>query len=80
MYNISVEKEMETFLNNLVWLKNHYNFTKEKMAEMLEISVEIWEEVEIRRIATNLTGNIFYKIKDNFDIYPSDIIYKKFEE
>lgn len=80
MCNISVEKEMKTFLHNLVWLKNHYNLSKEKMAEMLEISVEIWEEVEVGRIPTNLTGEIFYKIKDNFDINPSDIIYKKFEE
>lgn len=78
MNNISVEKEMKNFLHNLLWLKNHYNFSKEKMAEILGISVEIWEEVELEKIPTNLTGDVFYKIKENFDINPSDMIYKKF--
>lgn len=78
MNNISVEKEMKNFLHNLLWLKNHYNFSKEKMAEILGISVEIWEEVELEKIPTSLTGDVFYKIKENFDINPSDMIYKKF--
>lgn len=65
---------MKTFLHNLVWLKNHYNFSKEKMAEMLEISVEIWEEVEMGKLSTKLTGDVFCKIKENFDINPSDMI------
>lgn len=80
MNNISVEKEMKFFLHNLLWLKNHYNFSKEKMAEILGISVKLWEEVELEKIPTSLTGDVFYKIKEFFDINPSDLINKRFEE
>ncbi|MBE6804746.1 MAG: helix-turn-helix transcriptional regulator [Ruminococcaceae bacterium] len=80
MSNISVEKEMKTFLCNLAWLKKHYNLSDEEIAEKLGINVEIWQEVESRKIPTNLTVDIFYKIKDNFNISPADMIYKDFTE
>lgn len=80
MFDISVEKELNTFLKNLVWLKNYHNLSNEKMAEILEISIEIWDEVEIEKIPTSLTVDIFYRIKDYFDISPTDIIYKSSTE
>lgn len=80
MSDISIKKEMKNFLHNLLWLKNHYSFSKEKMAEILGISVEVWEEVELEKTPTKLTGDVFYKIKAFFDINPSDLINKKFEE
>lgn len=30
MNEFSVEEEMRTFIHNLVWLKNHNGFSKEK--------------------------------------------------
>ena len=80
MCDISTEKEMKIFLCNLVWLKEHYNLSNEKMAEMLGINVEIWKQVESGKIPTNLTVEVFYKIKENFNISPTDIIYKKLSE
>lgn len=80
MNNISIEKEMKTFLHNLLWLKNNYNYSKENMAEILGISVEIWEEVELKKIPANLTGDVFYKIKENFDINPLVLITEKLGE
>lgn len=80
MNEISVEEEIKNFLHNLVWLKNHYGFSKEKMAEILEISIEIWEEVEKGKIPTSLTGEVLYIIKENFDIHPSDMIYKNLSD
>lgn len=80
MNDISIEKEMRNFLHNLLWLKDRYEFSEEKMAEILGISVELWEEVELEKIPTSLRGDVFYKIKEFFDINPSDLINKKFEE
>lgn len=80
MNEFSVEEEMRTFIHNLVWLKNHNGFSKEKMAEILEISIEIWEKVENEKIPTSLTGEVFYIIKEYFDINPSDMIYKNLSD
>lgn len=80
MFEISVEKEVKTFLKNLVWLKNYHNLSNEKMAEILEISIEMWDEVEIEKIPTSLTVDVFYRIKEYFDVNPTDMIYKSFTE
>ena len=77
MQEISVENEMRVFLHNLLWLKNHYGYTKQEIAKMLEISEDIWEEVENMKNPTRITPEVFYKIKEHFDINPSDMIYRK---
>lgn len=79
MQDFSIEKEIRIFLHNLVWLKQHYGYTKQEMAEILDISEELWEEVEKIKIPTRLTGEVFYRIKEHFDITPSDMLYKEFE-
>ncbi|MBR5247240.1 MAG: hypothetical protein IKV25_07720 [Clostridia bacterium] len=73
----SYDKEIETMLHNLIWLKRDNNFSKEEIANLLEINVADWEQIEKSVLPKNLTVNVFYIILENFGIHPSDLIYKE---
>ena len=73
----SYDKEIETMLHNLIWLKKDNNFSKKDIAKLLEINVADWEQIEQSVLPKNLKVNIFYIILENFGIHPSDLMYKE---
>ena len=62
------------FSHNMKWLRNHYKYSKERMAETLDITVEMIDEIENGSIPDSLTVQIFFKIHKHFSIKPKDIV------
>ena len=79
MEKISIKKEVKSLLHNLVWLRNHYNLSKEDMARILRIDMEMWENIECGKLPRGLSVEVFYIIKEQFHINPSDLLYKMFD-
>lgn len=63
----------QNFVYNIVWLRKHHNFSEERMAEIMEIDVELLREVEQGDGADILSVDVVYKIYEYFDIAPNKL-------
>ena len=54
----------QNFVQNIVWLRKHHNVSEERMAEIMEIDVELLKEVEQGNGADILSVDVVYKIYD----------------
>lgn len=59
------------FVNNIVWLREYHNLSEERMAEILEIDVQLLKKVEKGNSADALSVDVVYKIYEFFDIAPN---------
>ena len=58
------------FVNNIIWLRKHHKFSKEKMAEILGINVEMLNRIENGEIPEELSVEIIFKISSHFSLNP----------
>lgn len=70
----SIEKEYEIFLQNIAWLRNNYEFSKEKMAKIMSISVDMLDQIEQGILPDDLTVESILKIGKYFKIKPKDLL------
>lgn len=70
----------ETFMDNLIFLRIHNHFSKEKMASLLGISVYTLNRLERHEIPPRLKINIFLHIHKHFGVLPSVILTQKLTE
>ncbi len=75
-----LEKEYKVLLDNIVWLRKHYEFSKERMADIMGISVEMLNEIESGRMPEELTVEAILNIQDFFRIEPQDLLGKKLKQ
>lgn len=64
----------QIFVHNVKWLRQHFEFSQESMAEMLNISTEKLKEVEKGEMPEELTSEVFVRIHNFFGIEAKDII------
>lgn len=76
----SIEKEYEIFLHNVVWIRNHYEFSKEKMAKIINITVDMLNQIEQGILPDDLTVEAILKIGKYFRIKPVDLLSVKLYE
>lgn len=62
------------FVHNVKWLRKHFEFSEKRMAEILNISVEMLKEVEKGEIPEELTAEVFVKIHNFFGFEAKDIV------
>lgn len=62
------------FSHNMKWLRNHHKYSKERMAETLDITVEMVDEIENGYIPDLLNVQVFFKIHKAFSIKPKDMV------
>ena len=62
--------ELQIFLHNIVWLRNHYGISKKKMASMLGIGVQSLTKIEHGELPPRLRANIFLAVEQEFSIPP----------
>ncbi len=67
----------QIFVYNIVWLRKHYEFSEEKMAEIMEISVDLLKQIELGQGADELSVEVIYKIYDFFGVFPNILMGKK---
>lgn len=70
----------QIFVYNIVWLRKHYEFSEEKMAEIMEISVDLLKQIELGQGADELSVEVIYKIYDFFGVFPNILMGKKLGE
>lgn len=70
----------QIFVYNIVWLRKHYKFSEEKMAEIMEISVDLLKQIELGQGADELSVKVIYKIYDFFGVFPNILMGKKLGE
>lgn len=68
------EKCWENFVHNVKWLRNHYEFSEEKMAEIMGISIELLRELEKGNKADVLSVEVVYKIHNFFGVLPNVLL------
>ena len=69
----------QNFVHNIVWLRKSNNFSEEKMAEILGISVEMLKQTELGNGADILCADVFYEIYDFFGIRPNAMLCSRFD-
>ena len=72
-----LEKEYKILLDNIVWLRKHYEFSKERMAEIMGISIEMINEIENGKLPDDLTVEAVLNMYRFFGIEPQDLLGKK---
>lgn len=70
----------QIFVYNIVWLRKHYEFSEEKMAEIMEISVDFLKQVELGQGADELSVEVVYKIHNFFGVLPNVLMGKRLGE
>lgn len=70
----------QIFVYNIVWLRKHYEFSEEKMAEIMEISVDLLKQIELGQGADELSVEVVYKIYNFFGVRPNILMGKKLGE
>lgn len=70
----------QIFVYNIVWLRKHYELSEEKMAEIMEISVDLLKQIELGQGADELSVEVIYKIYDFFGVFPNILMGKKLGE
>lgn len=72
-----LEKEYEILLGNIVWLRKHYEFSKERMAEIMGVTVDMLNEIEKGQMPEDLTVEAVLNMQDFFRIEPQDLLGKR---
>lgn len=67
------DKSWKIFVKNLVWLRGHYGFSKEKMAEISGISVELLNKMENGEMSAEVTAEIFIRLGNFFCVEPMEL-------
>lgn len=65
-------REMEIFLKNVMWLREHYGISKKHMAELLGIGIASLNKIENGEMPKRLGVEIVFKIYDVFKILPKN--------
>lgn len=74
MKSYAEHKSWQNFAYNVKWLRLHYEFSKEKMAETLGITVEMLEEIENNEIPIDLTVEAILNMSKFFLVEPQDLM------
>ena len=74
MKSYTEHKSWQNFAHNVKWLRSHYEFSKEKMAKILGISVDMLKEIENNEIPIDLTVEVIPNISKFFLVEPQDLM------
>lgn len=68
----------QNFVHNVMWLRNHYDFSEEKMAEIMGIDVEAYRDIEKGICDEDLSVEVFCKIYNFFHVRCDEFFSKRF--
>lgn len=69
-------KTVKILSHNIAWLRTHYEFSKERMAQILDISIESLNKIENGEIDDDLTVETFLNAANFFCIETKDLFGK----
>ncbi len=62
LLNKEYKREEENFLYNVLWLRKHYGFSKNKMAKILEIGIGSLNKIESGEMPPRLSAKTIINI------------------
>ena len=65
---------IDTFLQNVTWLRKHYGLSQKEMAKKLEIGVGTLRKIEKGELPSGLRIDVLYCIRKEFGIPMADMI------
>jgi transcriptional regulator with XRE-family HTH domain len=71
------DKEIKTFLKNIIWLRKNHGISKKEMSKILHISIVTINKIESGILPLKLSANIIWRIKLHFGVSPSDQFLKE---
>lgn len=74
MKSYTEHKAWQNFTHNVKWLRSHYEFSKEKMAEILGITIGMLKEIENNEVPLDLTAEAILNMGKFFIVKPKDIM------
>lgn len=66
-------EQMDNFLHNIAWLRQHYGFSKRKMAKILHIGIPSLNKIERGECPERLSSRVAFYIRDYFHIPVPDL-------
>lgn len=72
--------QMDIFLHNIAWLRNHYGISKKRMAKILGVSVGTINKMESDILPPRLDVSIIFNIQDYFGIKLTELFAQQFGE
>lgn len=70
------DKTVKILSHNITWLRTHYEFSKERMAEILGVSVDVLNRIENGEIGDDLTVEAFLNAAKFFCVDTKDLFGK----
>ena len=80
MINEESKKQLENFMYNIVWLRNHNKLSKKKMSEILEISLWQLNKIEKGIFPKKIQVEMIFSIWHYFGIHPAIQFSKKLKK
>lgn len=74
------QSDLDIFCENIKWLRAKHNLSKQKMAQMLHISVRTLNRIEQGEVPPRISVDPLYWIYDHFGILPSEILGRHLNE
>lgn len=65
---------IDTFLQNVTWLRKHYGLSQKEMAKKLEIGVGTLRKIEKGELPPGLKIDVLYRVRIVFGISMADMI------
>lgn len=76
---LTVKEKTANFTHNVKWLREHYGYSKTRMAKILKISTASLERIENGELPAKLNMNVLFRIGDFFGVDPGRLTAEKFE-
>lgn len=70
---------INTFLNNISWLRKHCGLSKKEMAKRLQIGIWTLNKIERGELPPRLSCDIVFSVYKNFGIRFSDLLSRRLE-
>lgn len=67
------EMYWKNFVENIIWLRNHYKFSKERMAEISGINADMLNRIENGEMPEELSMEIIFKLSKFFSLNPKEL-------
>lgn len=75
-----MDSEVEIFLHNLKYLRKHYSLSKERMSEIIDISIDDIDMIEQGKLPIELTISVVSNVHKYFGIPPKKQFTKRLDE
>jgi len=76
----TINKECDTFVWNVVWLRKKAGYSRRQMASLLGIGTRTLDRIEAGELPPRLKAGVVIRIADHFRCSSEDLFRKRFDQ